>query len=223
MDDVQTFWLEETGEGSIWLRRFTLRDLPDHPRDCPEKYGYHTKAIDTGLIIPQAIVTSADGHRHYEAAPAPETFAGDPRWPTHCDCGMPFWGEDEWQVNVEQIMRRTDTGETMTMRDAPAGASWDAWWYYRVGPDGISLVVRIPRGDGQPSGPSEDWFVDSQASNCTRPDDPEHRCWVRHGDPRECHVRVDKNGRTCDAGGGSIASPTWHGFLRDGRLTLRDE
>jgi hypothetical protein len=39
---------------------------------------------------------------------------------------------------------------------------------------------------------------------------------VRHGTPPD--VTVDKNGLTCNAGGGSIQVPGWHGFLRNGEL-----
>lgn len=80
---------------------------------------------------------------------------------------------------------------------------------FRRGEDGIYLMVRLPDG--------HDWAVDSEASNCTKPGEP-HHCWIRHGDPRECRVTVDKNGDTCAAGAGSIASPNWHGFLQNGVL-----
>lgn len=80
---------------------------------------------------------------------------------------------------------------------------------FNIGPDGICLMVRLPNG--------HDWMVDSEASNCTRKGEP-HQCWVRHGDPRECRVSVDKNGDTCAAGAGSIQGGDWHGFLRDGVL-----
>lgn len=90
---------------------------------------------------------------------------------------------------------------------------WDQTWLrdlpgVRTGPDGRVLAVRLPNGYG--------WAPDSRASNCTRPDDDTHRCWVRHGEvPR---ITVDKNGDTCSAGAGSILSNGWHGFLRDGVL-----
>lgn len=60
------------------------------------------------------------------------------------------------------------------------------------------------------------WDVDSRAKNCTLPNDKTHRCWVRHGEPP--NVTVDKAGATCSAGAGSIQTPDWHGFLRDGQL-----
>lgn len=49
------------------------------------------------------------------------------------------------------------------------------------------------------------------------PDDAEHRCWIRHGEPPL--ITVDKNGLTCAAGAGSIQCRDYHGFLRDGSFT----
>lgn len=116
------------------------------------------------------------------------------------------------------LYRRADTGEEMTLSEAPAGAMWDAHWYGRDkkggpwgagrGTDGLWLVVKTPGGE---------WLPDMRASNCTMPDDNEHRCWVRHGAPPE--VTVDKNGLTCGAGAGSIGIGSYHGFLRAGCLT----
>lgn len=74
--------------------------------------------------------------------------------------------------------------------------------------DGRWLVVRLPNG--------HDWCIDSRCNNCTRPNDNAHRCWIRHGEPP--NITVDKNGVTCSAGGGSIQSGDFHGFLRNGVL-----
>jgi hypothetical protein len=60
------------------------------------------------------------------------------------------------------------------------------------------------------------WNIDGRARNCTKPADFDHRCWIPHGEPPM--ITVDKNGRTCEAGAGSIDSGTWHGFLRNGEL-----
>ena len=60
------------------------------------------------------------------------------------------------------------------------------------------------------------WVIDSRARNCTMPTDKRHRCWVRHGSPP--NITVDKDGVTCQAGAGSIQTPDWHGFLRNGQL-----
>lgn len=60
------------------------------------------------------------------------------------------------------------------------------------------------------------WDINGRASNCGRPDDRTHRCWVRHGDPP--NITIDKDGDTCSAGAGSIQMGDYHGFLRDGKL-----
>jgi hypothetical protein len=72
----------------------------------------------------------------------------------------------------------------------------------------MHLVVVCPDGHW--------WNIDSRASNCTMKEDKTHRCWVRHGDPP--NITVDKDGATCNAGAGSIQTPGWHGFLRNGEL-----
>lgn len=208
---VQTFWLEPTNDVAVGLRRYSDGE---GGMDCA--HGYHSALVYTGL---EPADRTADGY----LAPRP-MVENDPRWPTHCgepDCGYEFRDIDHWQMWQEQVYRRTDTDELRVLHqgapapEAPAaepGACWNASWMpvnWR-GPDGIALMVRLPDG--------HDWHVDSRASNCGRPDDDVHHCWVRHGDPRECHVTVDKNGDTCQAGAGSIQSPGWHGFLRDGWL-----
>jgi hypothetical protein len=121
--------------------------------------------------------------------------------------------------------RRTDTGETFAHPGQfPIGAIWDAPWmvtgdgYDRKGgfalgglneQDGRWLVVRLPN--------DHDWCIDSRARNCTLPNDNDHRCWIRHGEPP--NITVDKVGKTCAAGGGSIQAGDFHGFLRNGEIT----
>lgn len=120
-----------------------------------------------------------------------------------------------------RLWRRTDTGEVIALRDAPPGAMWFATWFMNdeVPPRNFvsggwtnnfepSLIVRTPGGD---------WDVDSRAGNCTMKEDKLHRCWCRHGVAP--NVTVDKNGRTCAAGGGSIICGNYHGFLQNGHLT----
>lgn len=111
----------------------------------------------------------------------------------------------------EQIWRRIDTGEQKPFSEFGVGAMWFEnidGYYYRPGPDGKSLSVRTPGGD---------WRIDSRASNCTMPDENDHRCWVRHGIPPM--ITVDKIGNTCKAGAGSIQMGQYHGFLINGSLT----
>lgn len=203
---TQTFWLERTGDIAWGLRRYRSSDGAGFTCDT----GYHDALVYLGRAM-------AVGDN-----PADAVSRDDPRWPTTCSrCDYWFtdvdvwqsWSERIWQTQdgVEFVLHRTAVPVELGISTAPPGACWDAYWMPDVwrGPDGISLMVRLPNG--------HDWNVDSEASNCTRKDEP-HECWVRHGDPRDCHVTVDKNGNTCQAGGGSIQAGDFHGFLRDGVL-----
>lgn len=199
---MQTFWLARTDEVAVGLRRYTDGD---GGFDCA--HGHHHALVYTGTESAEYEGTTEVDH-------------SDPRWPRTCAqlCGYEFADDDHWQRWTELLYRRTDTGELRVLHQsapeaplAEPGACWDAWWMpFSRGDDGICLVVRCPDG--------HDWMVDSRASNCGSPGDDVHHCWVRHGDPRECRVTVDKNGVTCSAGAGSIQTPNWHGFLRDGQL-----
>lgn len=58
-----------------------------------------------------------------------------------------------------------------------------------------------------------------RAKNCGSPQDRTHRCWVITGIPP--NVTLSKSGGpTCNAGGGSIGHPHWHGWLCRGILSL---
>lgn len=140
-----------------------------------------------------ALATFADGHTEIHAA---EAYSGVNGW-------------TRWQPRY----RRADTGEIFACLAAvPPGGMWDADWMHDcIGPntDGRVLVVKLPNGN--------DWIIDSRASNCTLPNDDNHRWWVRHGEPP--NITVDKlGGPTCAAGAGSILSGNYHGFLRNGEL-----
>jgi hypothetical protein len=112
---------------------------------------------------------------------------------------------------------RADTGERAdNLNDFGPGAMWYLTWYrneetgiyYHTGTDQPPLCVRTPGGD---------WVIDSRCSNCTMPDDNVHKCWPRRGEAP--NITVDKSyGPTCNAGGGSIISGDYHGFLREGFL-----
>ena len=109
------------------------------------------------------------------------------------------------------IYKRVDTGEEMTLSEAPVGAIWRAPWFedypMYCGTDGKCYICKTPGGE---------WMIDGQASNCTKPEDNVHKCWCRHGEAP--NFTVDKNGNTCNAGGGSILKGNYHGFLRNGYL-----
>lgn len=120
---------------------------------------------------------------------------------------------------------RCDNGEVLS-----AGVDWFPGWNL---PPGAMYFLRLSNHGGGihpgdylffegphlhvvlPNG--HEWNIDARARNCDRRDDITHRCWVRHGEPPD--ITVDKNGNTCTAGGGSIHSGDYHGFLRDGAFT----
>jgi len=118
------------------------------------------------------------------------------------------------------IYRRVDTGEEFEFhgKQVPVGAIWRATWFEEFfdketknqwcGTDGKCYVVMTPEGE---------WIIDSRASNCTRKDDNDHKCWCRHGEAP--NFTVNKVGNTCSAGAGSIQIGNYHGFLINGELT----
>lgn len=219
---TQTFWLDPTDDVAVGLRRY--RNRGNHGAGWTCDAGWHDAVVFTGTET--AIWRDTDHGRVLDQRPA--VPHDDPRWPARCcRCEYAFTPEDRWQEWQELLYRRADTGELVSLRGrtssgspdapppAPPGAMWDAWWMPDTpawnGPDGMALMVRLPDG--------HDWLVDAEAANCTRPGDPAHKCWVRHGDPRLAQVTVDKDGETCAAGAGSIASAGYHGFLHGGILT----
>jgi hypothetical protein len=207
---VRCFMLRETDRAWRYLRRY---QSSADPAAC-KGHGYHEARYLLGVVAgftqdAEGIWQSPKDH--------PLMSNDDPRWPTKCDhCSYEFKDSDARQIFDEHI-HVTDDGREMSIRTAPPGAMWFADWMGDAwkGPDGHALMVRCPDG--------RDWAIDSQASNCTMkndrgPFDKAHRCWVRHGTPPL--ITVDKNGRTCGAGAGSIDTKhRYHGFLREGQFT----
>jgi hypothetical protein len=211
---IKAFFMEPTGRVAISLRRYANLDTP-----CGASgYSYHNAQSPIGEAM--AIYRQWDnreGEVLEERNDIPHT---DERWPLVCACGYKFLEDDPWQIFQESIYRRSDNGEEHSLRKLPLGALYYADWYltegsshYR-GPDGHCLIAMVPGSKMQP----RTWQIDGRANNCTLPNDSAHRCWVRHGDPRTGDVHVDKDGLTCDAGGGSIQTEGWHGFLDHGWL-----
>ncbi len=212
---TKVFFIEPTDRERQWLRRYS------YPRRCSAK-------PDTGChamfeLGEGDVLYTPDGYIDATKR-KPKPPKDDPRWPMACqDCGMPFEPADEFQLFTRQIYVRPDTGFRCTTEEAPIGACWDAWWIserrkdgptgcgYMIGDDHRSLVVRCPDG--------HDWHVDARASNCTMKEENTHHCWVRHGQPEDGTLHVDKAGHTCAAGAGSIDTGKWHGFLHGGELT----
>lgn len=205
MARIRCFLLEQTDRVRIKLRRYSTM------KGACTLYGYHNAStpIEEEPIQPDperpGYIMNASGDSHDHA---------DSRWPATCACGYQFQESDEWQRFTERIYRRVDTGEDLTLRDAPPGAMWEAWWFDDTFvPQGAhNLVVMTPGGE---------WTIDGQASNCTMLEDrrqEKHHCWIRHGVAPDITVDKGENGQSCGAGAGSIQCGDYHGFLRNGYL-----
>lgn len=209
---VRCFLLTETDRAWRYLRRFNTSSDDDK---CSDERTFHN--AQHRIAVVSGFEKDADGcwkHRADETPPPPKN---DPRWPLKCDhCSYQFKDTDAFQVYDDHVLV-TDDGREFSIRNAPPGAMWYADWLGEnyAGPDGRALMVRCPDG--------RDWLIDGAASNCTMKEDrgpfgKAHRCWVRHGTPPL--ITVDKNGKTCAAGAGSIDTKhKYHGFLRDGVFT----
>jgi hypothetical protein len=191
-ETYQCFWLEPTGEAR--LETMVVCSVCDHATRNSQ-----------GTVQVQRDDERSTRHDW-----------GAFNWPKVCEaCGHPFDFEsgDDWRSSSTNRTYRRDTGEEGRIHDFGVGAMWDAYWMTRKGPDGRSLMVRLP-GD-------HDWAVDSRASNCDQKE-REHYCWVRHGEPPKVTAGKGSPGESCTAGAGSIwvdQPRGWHGFLRDGVLT----
>lgn len=206
---VQCFWLEPTDIAAIYLRRYRINS----DQVCRQTGFYHDAKI---RIEDRPIQWSESNGNQYIASLDEELFIHDSRWPSICICGnYAFTEADARQVFQDRIYKRVDTGNLIPLRNMSVGAMWDAEWNrpFGVGPDGRSLMVKLPNGF--------DWHIDGRCNNCTIPDDPfqeRHHCWIRTGTPPK--ITVGKTGGvSCGAGGGSIQAGNYHGFLRNGEFT----
>ena len=119
------------------------------------------------------------------------------------------------------IFRSLETGEERVAGELPIGALYalergpNDW--PPAGSDGLSIACVCIGNSGPDS--RHHWYIDYRASNCTLPNDKDHRCWVRKGTVGE-KLTVGKDGKTCGAGAGSffMDAQRWHGFLRNGVL-----
>lgn len=213
---TKCFLLHPIAKRRQWLRRFTYSSDLRCPAHQDRGHDASVRIEDFDCPVPLKLT--------YEADRPADLYGGDPRWPARCQCGYEFRPEDQRQLFDLRVYADDDGKEYLIHPDpkmagvAPAGAMWWEWWMHTT--DGMCpwrdncdprghLIVRLPNGN--------DWDIMSQASNCTLKWDRNHFCWVMHGEPPG--VTVDKSGRTCAAGAGSILSGNYHGFLRDGQLT----
>jgi hypothetical protein len=206
---VKCFMIEPNGTAQVSLRRY--HSSPPGAKQWTCEDGWHEAMVPIGKCREWKQPEPSGGGWLYEndSVPIPRT---DPRWPAQCKCNYVFTDDDTWQVFTDRIYVDLE-GAEYSLRNAPPGALWWAEWlegleHWWKGPDGHILMAQTPGGQ---------WCIDSRASNCTMPKDDEHRCWIRHGTPPE--ITVDKNGKTCAAGAGSIISGNYHGFLQNGYFT----
>lgn len=183
----QCFLLEPTNQTERSLRRYQ-GDLK-----CPGIYGYHNASVPFG--IGRCHEESGEGRKVWKWDDESEDpVHEDLRWPTKCDnCEYLFQPADEWQVSREVLYVRKDTGVTMTLRNCPPGAMWDADWYPDKGPDGRALCVALP-----PDGGFDYWFIDGPSKGGGK--------WTRTGEPPNITATP------------SILSTRYHGWLRNGHL-----
>jgi hypothetical protein len=196
---IKCFFVEPTERAKRSLRRYSAN--PD--LKCSGSYRYH----NAHAALDEAQRPFDKEKDCWHELPDPKIPHDDPRWPVKCDaCDYRFTADDNWQLFDEQIYIDKATGREYSIRDRIPGMMWDAIWMHEWarGPDGRSLVVVCPDG--------HKWMIDGHASNCTMPNDEAHRCWTRTGSPPA--LQVGKQfGKSCSAGGGSIQTPGYHGFL----------
>jgi len=209
------FWVEDTGNVELGLRRFTWSDTdndrpPGRPGHGPRPPCANGKTHHDASVRLDRAPARRNDEGYLQAIPA-EEYSGDQRWPATCaNCAYEFVDEDVWQVNQLPLYRRPDTGEEWIDRVLPIGAMFDAFWHrhWGIGPDGIALTVVLPPGSPGDDSRARWWHIDGPArgDGGTKPN-----AWTRTCDPKAVPPTVDVNP--------SILTSDYHGFLRHGVLT----
>ena len=199
---TQCFMLEVTNHYRRHLRRYVYnRDQEKCPYIGSHGYHHAMNLLDE-LVLDDPKDENVCGDRYpHDKGP----------WPTHCPCGYQFQPQDEWQLFVQHLYSRSDTGELIDLREAPAGAMWYANWMIErrtkpepgqtgtyFGPDGHCLVVKTPAGD---------WMVDGPSTNGNG--------WTRTGVP----PLVTANPSIWVGCPETVPPKGYHGFLQNGTLT----
>jgi hypothetical protein len=147
-----------------------------------------------------------------------ERLSNHPRqWPEKCACGFVFAEEHRSGYGAGHYWQDGRGHEYRHPSEFGPGAMFDATWFHGMpwacGADGLALIVVCPDG--------RSWHIDGGANNCTDREGQrlgKHKCWTRTGTPPL--ITVGKQfGPTCGAGGGSIDTGSYHGFLQDGQFT----
>jgi hypothetical protein len=139
-------WLNPTGREKVYLRRYVEPAVDVEP--CPDMPGigsYHQARTYIGV---RRIEWDDTGRR---VPPRLADYRDHGRWPTQCTCGRHFTDEDWRQVQTERLFVNWGQQE-YTLPSAPPGSIWSSPFARRKGPDGRSLVVRLPDGT--------DWLID---------------------------------------------------------------
>jgi hypothetical protein len=185
----------------------------EHLNDCPKSYGREGSA---GIHNAYHELGDKTGTEDYNCFGKVEDYPPE-MWPTACAyCNklvppkqIPVRVGDEINDITHQVFT-SRLYNNASGRPEPGDVYWVRWHEPGKCPnwdncDGMHLYGVLPTGF--------DWDIDGRASNCTLPNDRQHRCWVRTGSPEAGTLHVDKNGHTCAAGAGSIMTKEWHGFL----------
>ncbi|MDQ4119906.1 MAG: hypothetical protein M3209_00380 [Acidobacteriota bacterium] len=207
MSRVKCFFAKETTKVRRYLRRHASGA-------CPSKYRtfHNAERLFDEIEVP---VPNGDGcesdERMISEAPEENEKSG---YPTECEyCDYRFSDSDGYQFRTERLYRNEETSELYALRDLPPGAIYYASWMDRIYKPQLEHCIIVILPNGNP------WMIDSQANNCTIPEDHnqrQHHCWIIEG--KLPTINVSKNGKTCQAGAGSILSGSYHGFLRNGYL-----
>lgn len=202
-NQVECFVVSPSKTLRIRLRRFSADE-----GECPSKenYGYHQAIAEGGSF-------ELELGQELPPITTRETLVphSDVRWPTRCACGLAFKDDDYKQTRFDTVYE-DQKGGSWLRSDLPPGAMYRATHLEDdkafCGLDGQSWVVVLPDG--------VHWNIDSRCNNCSLPNDDVHKCWCRHGQAPK--FTVNKVGNTCSAGGGSIQTKAYHGFLTNGYL-----
>lgn len=197
---IRCFLLEPTASVRVSLRRFTF--VGDKRCRLSPVGGHETGLFVTVPVAPAADWPGASGDPFAIGAPIAKD---DPRWPEECSyCREPFQVDDPYQVHVEGLWAGSPNGELVTLRNAPAGALWNAEWFPERGPDGRSLCLQLPGGSA--------WHIDGpsarQLADVTAPRFAPGRpaAWQRWGAVPKITVTP------------SVLTPGFHGVVKDGYL-----
>jgi hypothetical protein len=185
---IPLFIAEPTGTCLLSLRRFCYgEDASGHYHDA-------SAVIDDNAPCTPRLPDGRKGEKGDRVPP------DDPRWPTACDCGEPFAGDDKRQVN------EIEWYEGSRGRFAWGSGSWD----------GIpGAMIRSPWRDNPGRPPS--WTVFLPNGSYWNTNDPSSGdegkfgpCWEVTGDAPLITVSPSIDDRD--------PSRPWHGWIRDGEL-----